>query len=491
MFETAELGRKLSKDEYRARVPELRTQLLEMQRNVHRAGDFSVLVLVNGVDGAGKGEVIQLLNDWMDTRNLQTIAFSAPTEEERHRPPYWRYWMSLPPRGTIGIFAGAWYTESVLRRVYGEIDDAELGAALQRIYAFERALADDGALLVKLWLHVSKKEQRKKLTKLEEQPDTAWRVSKLDWKHARLYDEFRRVCERVIRVTSTGATPWSVVESTDPRYRNVSVAEELLGAIQRRLARPSLDPPKPPAPVTEDPVTILDSVDLTTRLERDAYRSELERLQGELNRLGRRANRARTGTIVVLEGADAAGKGGAIRRITAALDARQYRVIQIAAPTDEERARHYLWRFWRHLPRLGRFTIYDRSWYGRVLVERVEGLAREAEWMRAYKEINEFEEQLVEHGIVLVKLWLQISDAEQLRRFQEREQTPWKQYKITDEDYRNRAKSHAYEAATNEMIERTSTDYAPWMLISAEDKRSGRVQVLRTLCDRLGAALQR
>jgi polyphosphate kinase 2 (PPK2 family) len=214
-------------------------------------------------------------------------------------------------------------------------------------------------------------------------------------------------------------------------------------------------------------------------------------LQGELNRLGRRANRARTGTIVVLEGADAAGKGGAIRRITAALDARQYRVIQIAAPTDEERARHYLWRFWRHLPRLGRFTIYDRSWYGRVLVERVEGLAREAEWMRAYKEINEFEEQLVEHGIVLVKLWLQISDAEQLRRFQEREQTPWKQYKITDEDYRNRAKSHAYEAATNEMIERTSTDYAPWMLISAEDKRSGRVQVLRTLCDRLGAALQR
>ena len=193
--------------------------------------------------------------------------------------------------------------------------------------------------------------------------------------------------------------------------------------------------------------------------------------------------------ILALEGWDAAGKGGAIRRVTHALDARMYRVIPIAAPTDEERAHHYLWRFWRHLPRLGRITIYDRTWYGRVLVERAEGFASEAEWMRAYKEINEFEEQLTEHGIVLVKYWLHISADEQLERFKERETAPWKQYKITPEDYRNREKMNLYEQAASDMIARTSTEFSPWTLVEANDKRYARIKVLRTLCDRLDAAL--
>ncbi|HHH29374.1 MAG TPA: polyphosphate:AMP phosphotransferase, partial [Polyangiaceae bacterium] len=215
----------------------------------------------------------------------------------------------------------------------------------------------------------------------------------------------------------------------------------------------------------------------------------LEKLQGRLNLLSHQARTTGTSTILVFEGADAAGKGGCIRRLTAALDARNYRVIQVAAPTDEEKARHYLWRFWRHLPRMGRVTIYDRSWYGRVLVERVEGFASQSEWMRAYKEINDFERQLVHHGIVLCKFWLHITEEEQLRRFQERERTPWKQYKITEEDYRNREKSNQYELAANDMIERTSTEYAPWTLVPSEDKRWGRIQVLQTVCDRLEAAL--
>jgi polyphosphate kinase 2 (PPK2 family) len=238
-----------------------------------------------------------------------------------------------------------------------------------------------------------------------------------------------------------------------------------------------------------DPTTILDQLDLTSNLDKAKYERELEHWQGKLARLSRKIARAKRGAILVFEGWDAAGKGGAIRRITRALDARQYRVIPIAAPTDEERAHHYLWRFWRHLPRLGKFTIYDRSWYGRVLVERVEGFAHEREWMRAYKEINDFEEQLVESGIVVVKFWLHISREEQLRRFEARERESWKQYKIGPEDYRNRAKTNAYEAAANDMIGRTSTEFAPWVLVEAEDKRFGRVKVLRETVEHLSAAL--
>ncbi len=489
MFETAELGRTLSKEEYTAAEPELRTELLDLQRQLHRA-DFPVIVLVNGVDGAGKGAVINMLNEWMDTRNIQTTAFDAPTEEERHRPPYWRYWMALPPKGRIGIFTGAWYTQPIIQRAYGFTDDAAMVSALLRINRFERMLADDGALFVKLWLHISKEHQATLFRKLAKKEETRWRVTKQDRKHAKLYDTFMRVSERALRETSTGEAPWCVVEGTDPRYRAVTVARQLARSISRRLGHERPRPLAPQPPIA-DPFTILDRIDLTQSLSKEDYRRQLERLQGRLNGLARRARKRNVSVILVLEGLDAAGKGGAIRRIIEALDARQFRVIQVAAPTEEERQHHYLWRFWRHLPRLGRFTIYDRSWYGRVLVERVEGFATEAEWMRSYKEINDFEEQLVEFGIVLCKFWVHISSEEQLRRFEDRERIPWKQYKITDEDYRNRDKANQYEAAASEMIERTSTEYARWNLVASEDKRFGRIQILETVCQQLEAALAR
>lgn len=489
MFETAELGRSLSKDEYAAAEPALRTELLNLQRTLYHA-DFPVVVLVNGVDGAGKGAVINMLNEWMDTRNIQTTAFDEPTEEERHRPPYWRYWMALPPRGQIAIFTGAWYTQPIIQRAYGSTDDADLAAALARINRFEKMLVDSGALLVKVWLHISAPHQKKLFSKLEKKDETRWRVTKTDKKHAKLYDTFRRVSERALRETSTGEAPWRVVEGTDERYRVVTVARYLARCIERRLARDSSRVLAPEPPI-DDPETILDKIDLTQKVDKSTYRTELERLQGRLNGLARRARKHDVSVILVFEGADAAGKGGAIRRITEALDARQCRVIQVAAPTDEEKSRHYLWRFWRHLPRLGRFTIYDRSWYGRVLVERVEGFATEAEWMRSYKEINDFEEQLVDFGIVLSKFWVHISSEEQLRRFEARERIPWKQYKITDEDYRNRDKANQYEAAANEMVERTSTEYARWNLVASEDKRFGRIQILETICNQLEAALEK
>jgi AMP-polyphosphate phosphotransferase len=194
--------------------------------------------------------------------------------------------------------------------------------------------------------------------------------------------------------------------------------------------------------------------------------------------------------IMVVEGNDAAGKGGCIRRVTGALDARMYQVIPIAAPSEEERAQPYLWRFWRHLPRKGRVTIFDRSWYGRVLVERVEGYCSEADWMRAYSEINDFEAQMVRHHLLVIKFWLTITKDEQLQRFEAREKTGFKRFKITEEDWRNREKWEEYEMAVCDMVDRTSTKLAPWTLVEANNKYFARIKVLKTLCEQIEAKLQ-
>ncbi len=489
MFETAEIGRAMSKEEFERRLPELRTGLLAAQRDLG-AADFPVVVLVHGLEGAGKGDCVNRLLEWGDARYVQTVAFGPPTEEERQRPEHWRYWMALPPRGRLALFVGSWYSPLLRAHTSGKIDDAALAAGLGRVRALERTLVDDGMLLVKLWFHVSRAAQRARFEKLLDERETRWRVTKDDWKQHKRYDDHVRTAGLTLRETSTGAAPWTVIEASDARYRDATVAEAIVGGIRQRLAAPSrTEERRPPDPDVPNPNTIFDRLDLTSRLPREEYEAELPLLQGRLNKLARRVAKKGVGVTIVLEGPDAAGKGGAIRRVTHALDARQYRVIPIAAPTAEERSYHYLWRFWRHLPRLGRITIYDRSWYGRVLVERVEGFASEAEWQRAFKEINDFERQLVDRGIVLVKLWLQISAEEQLRRFQEREKKPWKQYKITPEDYRNRGKTNLYEIAANDMVAATSTEYAPWTLVEADDKLAARVKVLRTLCAALSAAL--
>jgi polyphosphate kinase 2 (PPK2 family) len=317
-------------------------------------------------------------------------------------------------------------------------------------------------------------------------------VTRRDRRYYKRYDQFRRASERALRETSTGDARWTVIEGEDARYRNVTMARHVLARIRTHLqARVAVREHPPMVEPKTNPVTILDQLDLTQKVSGRAYENQLERWQGRLARAAREAYARGVGATLVFEGWDAAGKGGAIRRLIPALDARQFRIIPIAAPTEEERAHHYLWRFWRHLPGPGRVTIYDRSWYGRVLVERVEGFANEAEWRRAYKEINDFEEQLVESGMVLVKYWLHISGDEQLRRFKEREQIPWKRHKITEEDYRNREKSPLYEAAADEMIGRTSTEYAPWTLVEAESKHFGRIKVIKSFCKALEAAIRR
>ncbi|WP_306591605.1 polyphosphate:AMP phosphotransferase [Geothrix sp. 21YS21S-4] len=489
MFESAELGHRIDKEVWDREVPALREALLNAQFELASAG-FPVILLVAGVDGAGKSETVNTLNEWMDPRHIETHGLDAPSEEELERPHMWRYWRLLPPKGKIGIFDGSWYTWPIRERAHGRTKTSELDQDLARIARFEQMLIQEGALVLKFWMHLSKDAQRKRLKSLEKDPRTRWRVTSRDWKHFEMYDAFRGVAERALRATSTGEAPWIVVEATQARYQRLTVGKILLERLRARLDQPAppvIQPAAHPPARPVDTVNELRALDLTKRLEPKEYEDELLTLQGRLNVLVRRPAFRKRAAVLVFEGMDAAGKGGSIRRITQALDARTYRIHPIAAPTEEERAQPYLWRFWRQLPRWGRLAIFDRSWYGRVLVERVEGFCSEADWRRAYGEINDFEDQLARSGDVVVKFWLSISQEEQLRRFEARQATAFKHFKITDEDWRNREKWPAYEAAVCDMLDRTSTEIAPWTLVESEDKRYGRIKILKTLVARLEA----
>ena len=493
MFESAELGHTIDKETFAAQVPALREALLQAQFDLSECKRFPVVIVIGGVDGAGKGETVNLLNEWMDPRHIQTYAFGAATDEEQSRPPMWRFWRSLPPRGKIGIFFGSWYTDPIIGRVSGAWKEGAFRRELEEVQRFEKMLADEGVLLLKFWFHLSKKAQKKRLKKLEGDARTRWRVTPQEWKNFKNYDGFRSVCEVALRETSTSWAPWLIVEGADARYRSLTVGKTLLHAMRARIDAPKAKALPTVAPPVAAPAidgrTVLHAVDLGRKADPATYADQLETLQGRLNLLSRNPKFQRRTLLLVFEGADAAGKGGAIRRITGALDARHYSIVPIAAPTEEERVQPYLWRFWRRLPSRGHVGIFDRSWYGRVLVERVEGFCSDADWLRAYQEINDFEEQLALGRYIVCKFWLHLSKEEQLRRFEERAATGFKKFKITDEDWRNREKWDAYEGAVCDMVERTSTDLAPWTLISAEDKRAARLDVLETVCARVEAGL--
>jgi len=491
MFESAEIGHKVAKATYKREVPKLRRRLLDLQYKLLRDASFPAIILVNGVDGAGKGETVNLLNEWMDPRYIRTHAFGEMTDAERERPEMWRFWRALPPKGHIGILFGSWYTDPILQRVMGHEKRAEFARRLEAIRHFERMLASEGALLLKFWFHLSHKAMKKRLEELSSHKQTAWRVGPDEWEHYRHYREFVDVSEDALRETSTGEAPWEVIEGSDHEYRSLTAGKLLAESIAARLkggpARVSPPPPPPAPPI--DGKTLLGSFDYTRALDPQRYEKRLAKAQARLNALTRSKKMRKRSIVMVFEGMDAAGKGSTIRRITRAMDARFYQVIPIAAPSEEERAQPYLWRFWRHVPGHGHAAIFDRSWYGRVLVERVEKFAAEPDWMRAYHEINDFEEQLGQSGSIVVKFWLAITPGEQLARFKAREDTPYKRFKITDEDWRNRKKWRQYERAVNDMVERTSSDFAPWDVIASDDKRFARVETIERLCERLEKAL--
>jgi AMP-polyphosphate phosphotransferase len=484
MFETAESGLTLSERAYETALRSLRPKLLKAHIALQASGR-QVIVIVSGGNASGKGELVHRLNEWLDPRGVSTHAFWDHSDEEAERPHFWRFWRAMPGAGRVGIFFGSWYTWPIIDRVTKARRKREFVPELDRIVAFERMLADGGITVLKLWMHLTKPRQRARLKELEK----LGRLAPDDWTHFKRYDRFREVSEQAIEHTHQPSTPWHVVDATDRRHREIAVGRLLLKALQ---SAPAAGEPAARATTTRrwtPGPSALDRVDLTQRLTVAAYEREMVALRERVARLTWAARSAGQPTVLVFEGWDAAGKGSSIRRVTQAIDPRLYRVVGFAAPTDEERAQHYLWRFWRHLPRDGRITIFDRSWYGRVLVERVEGFAKEAAWDRSYAEINGFEEQLTAHGTALAKFWIHISPAEQLKRFKERQRVEWKQHKITDEDWRNREQIPAYTAAVEEMLARCGPLTAPWTVVAGNDKRFARVQILRTVVDTLQRAL--
>ncbi|HVO88990.1 MAG TPA: polyphosphate:AMP phosphotransferase [Casimicrobiaceae bacterium] len=492
MLESAEVGHRIDKRQYNREEPRLRESLVLAQFDLAAKQRGPLLLIIAGVIAAGRHETANQLTTWMDPRHIGVAAFKDPAPEEAVRPPAWRSWRNLPPRGRIGIFMGGWYADLIAARCAGNMEDAEFDDRLLRIRQHEEMLAAEGVVLLKYWIHLSKAAQKQRIAEIESDPDERWRITGEDKKAMRAYNKGRPVWEHVLSTTSLGIAPWYVVEGTDERYRDLTIGKLTLEALRKAVSlkhAPVASDTAAPAPAVIGNVEVIRRLDLSHKVAKRTYEDELPRYEGRLFNLVRHKRFRHHALVLGFEGLDAAGKGGAIRRVTGALDAGQYVVVPIAAPNDEERAHPYLWRFWQHVPACGGITIFDRTWYGRVLVERIEGLCSESDWMRAYDEINQFERQLTEFGIVLCKFWLQISKAEQLRRFRAREKTAFKRFKITREDWHNRSRWDAYEQAVADMVDRTSTESVPWSLIEAEDKRYARVKILQAICERLEEAL--
>lgn len=492
MLEVVEVGNKISKDEYNEIVPDLRLNLINAQYDLRQA-DFPVIIWIAGDDRIGANQMVNRINEWMDARYIDTHVFGAPTEEEELHPALWRLWQAMPPKGRTALMAGG-LMRMVTMRLDDEINDEQFDRWVRHIATMQNEWVADGAMVLKFFLHTPEKKQRKKLRRAAKDPQHGWWVDERDWKVLDLLGPAIPLVEHFVRETSAPGAPWTMVEATDARYRDVTVARTTEAALRARLAHTVTPGPAVSESIfgeIEGVATVLSGVDLSLKLDRDAYRRELDHYQGKLHRLAHEARQRGVGTVLAFEGADAGGKGGVIRRVTAALEAGNYRVIPVAAPTEEERRYQYLWRFWRYVPPAGRTVIFDRTWYGRVLVERVEGFADASEWQRAYDEINDFEEQLVERGDYVAKFWLHISPEEQLARFKAREDTPYKQHKITDEDWRNREKWDDYVRAVDQMVQRTTSDHAQWHVIPANDKYYARIAVLKAITKGLKEAIAR
>jgi polyphosphate kinase 2 (PPK2 family) len=475
LFDTAELGQSIPKAEFKKRELELRASLLKLQYQALEMARFPIIIDFAGVDGAGKGTTMNMLDKWMDPRWIRAIGYQPPSEEEKARPRFWRYWRDIPPKGRMGVYLSGRYSAPLLQRVYGEIDDAEFDDRLAEIIRFENTLADDGALILKFWMHLSRDAQKERLEALSADPMLSYKVKDTDWRNHEHYDKFIDAAEKIITRTNRAAAPWTIVEGVDPYYRHMRVGETIRAELERHLAihenSPANSSPGKPEPHQTghsdslQPLTIFDNLDLSVRFTDGKYPKKKKKLQAKLGELGRKAHEQRQSTVLVFEG--------------------PYRIYQFAAPTDIERAHHYLWRFWSKLPKAGNVSVFDRSWYGRVLVERTEGFATEDEWRRAFGEINDFESQIVDRGILLLKFWLHISKEEQLKRFEERAESPYKHWKLTDEDWRNREQWDQYEIAAHDMVQFTSTRAAPWILVEGDSKHYARLKILQTICDAL------
>ena len=520
MLEKVDLTKKISKEEYKEKMPQLESKLGRLQRECKALG-IPVLIVFEGFGAAGKGLQIGHLIQSMDPRGFEVHPVKNETEEERMHPFMWRFWTKTPARGRIAIFDGSWYRKVLIDRFEKRTKAKDLPAAFHSINSFEQQLADDGNLIIKLFLDIDKKEQKKRFDKLAKNKETAWRVSQGDRERNAHYDEYAALMEDMLFNTDTDYAPWTIVESMDRRFATLKIYTTVIKAMadqiekvqQQNIAKAVEKADKAEAEgvvrkketngdeieeiareadaqMKDLQVSILSKADLSLSYTREEYKEKLDKLQKKMDKLHGELYRRRIPVVLGFEGWDAGGKGGAIKRLTAKMDARGYVVNPTASPNDIEKAHHYLWRFWRAMPKDGHVAIFDRTWYGRVMVERIEGFCTTEEWKRAYKEINDMEKDLYNAGAIVIKFWMHIDKDEQERRFKERQDNPEKQWKITDEDWRNREKWDQYEDAVNEMLMRTSTDYAPWVVVEGNSKYYARVKVLQTVVDAIEKRLK-
>lgn len=486
MLEKIDLSKTADKETYKAVRDQLGAKLGLLQRECKAAG-IPVIIVFEGMGAAGKGIQINRLIQNLDPRGFSVYASSRETEEEAMRPFLWRYWTKTPANGRIAVFDRSWYCRVQKDRFDGKITESQLPGAFQDILSFERQLTDGGAVIIKLFLYISKEEQRKRFKKLDGSKETSWRVNEADWERNERYEEYLQINEEMLEKTDTENAPWTIIEATDKNYGAMkilaTVSDRLEYELARRRQRAKEKKPIPALPDEKYKTGVLSGVDLTKTLTRKDYKEQIDKLQKRLEVLHNEIYQLRIPVIIGFEGWDAGGKGGAIKRLTSHLDPRGYQVNPTAAPNDIEKVHHYLWRFWNNVPKAGHIAIFDRTWYGRVMVERIEGFCEEAEWKRAYQEINEMEAHMANAGAIVLKFWLHIDKDEQERRFKERMADPAKQWKITDEDWRNREKWEQYEEAVNEMLVRTSTTYAPWIVVEGNCKYYARVKVLETVVE--------
>jgi polyphosphate:AMP phosphotransferase len=475
----------------------LRTQLLDAQFDLQEK-KVPMIVIVSGMDGTGKGALITRLKEWFDPASVEVHAFEHPSDEIEERPFCWRYWHTLPSNEQIGLYFGGWYTPPMKEYIADESPSnkkakADLLKKMERVADFETMLAADGTLIVKIWLHMSKRELSERFQKIRENERGHWKFDDKEWTDLVKYDRFGEMFSTVLKATHSNHAPWHMIHAVDLGETHLEAGRFLLKkmqeAIDGKLPKPRFDA-KPLKEKLKNRESVLEKVDLTQKLDEEKFHKESLKLQEKLHDLAWKLQEKRITALITFEGWDAAGKGGATRQILKAVDPRLYKLIPFAHPNENEKAHHYLWRFWNHIPRDGAIAVYDRTWYGRVLADRIEKRITEEEYLRTYGEINDFEEQLVEHGVVLIKFWLHISADEQLRRFKAREKLPHKRYKLTDADWHNRKLRAKYLVAADDMFAITNTRTAPWTILGAEDRYYTRIQVLKTVIARLEKALK-
>lgn len=495
MLKKLDLKKSLEKTEYKRQIEVLEGKLGKLQRECKDLG-IPVMIAFEGYGAAGKGVQIGKLIQALDPRGFEVYAVNEDEEDDRFYPFLWRFWKKIPSSGRIVIYDSSWYRKALADRFDNKTKEEEMASVFRSIRSFEKQLTDDGMVIIKLFLAIDKKEQKKRFEKLLKSRETAWRVSKGDLKRNEKFKEYEAINEEMLVETDTDYAPWDLIEAVDRRYATVKIYSIVIQKLEKKIreVREKKDETDQKESVSNMEEgygeSILEKADLTLSYTKAEYKKRLKKLQKKIEKLHNELYRRRIPVVLGFEGWDAGGKGGAIKRLTEHMDPRGYVVHPTASPNDTEKAHHYLWRFWTDMPKAGHVTIFDRTWYGRVMVERIEGFCSEQEWKRAYGEINDMEQDLTEAGAIVIKFWMQIDKDEQEKRFRAREENPEKQWKITDEDWRNREKWEQYEEAVQEMLMRTSTQNAPWVVVEGNCKYYARIKVLETVVNAIERRLK-